>query len=205
MNKIKLTLITLGLGSLFLFSGCSKDQPNLDNKFLKQQCVLPSGSVAPNWVCTGEVKSKELPNAKNYIFAVGIGIKQPLPDLQRQEAYASARDRLSQRISIKVKNMFKKFQSTTGIKKDMTVSRAEQFVSKQISSNVLNNSKVITMWSDQKSKDLYVLMALPKDNMKQKIVNATKTSFHNDKALWQKFLASKAYKELDNEFKKENQ
>ena len=199
MLKVK-SLLNIAFTGIILLTGCSK-QPENKTILNLNKCILPSGTKAPNWVCTQELSNKEYSNANNYIFSVGIGLSQPDPDMQIQEALASARDKLSQRIQVKIKNMFKKFQSTTGLKNNGTLDRTTEFVSKQLSKATLDDNKIITMWTDKKTKNIYILLGLPKTEIKQNIYNSTKTSLNNNKALWQKFIASKAYKELEEQFK----
>ena len=177
-----------------LFTGCmNNNQPQQPQTIGCQR----DGAPAPKWVCTGGA------NFEGGLAAVGIAPAQPDPDMQMQEAMASARDKLAQRIQVKVKNMFKKFQATTGIGNDMTMDRATQFVSKQLSQATLQGSKLIDSWQSPKGT-LYVLVGMPDPaQVQQQVKQAVKTSLKNNKALWQKFLAKKADKDLDQAIKEE--
>ena len=122
---------------------------------------------------------------------------------QRQEAVAAARDDLARQIGIKVKNMFKQFQATTGIGDAQTAEKATENVSKQVASQTLAGSKVVKTWRSP-SGTLFVLVGMPDPNaVKTAVKQAVKTSLHNDQALWQKYLAKKADKELDEAVDKE--
>lgn len=188
MKKI---LLLSGIVTTLLFTGCGNaPQPH------KIGCQR-DGTAAPKWVCTGGS------NVEGGIAALGIAPAQPDPDMQMEEAMASARDKLARRIEVKVKNMFKKFRSTTGIGKDMTMDRAVEDVSKQLSHATLRGSKLINSWQSPKG-NLYVLVGMPDAQQVQKEVkSAVKTSLKNNQALWQKFLAKKADKELDAAIKEE--
>jgi len=180
-------------GAVLLFSGCAmNNQPAPTNN--ENQCVIDNTN-APYWVCNPEVEGA--------IAAVGSAPYTPLGmSFQRTEAAAAARDALARQISVKVKNMFKQYQSTTGVGDDMTVEKVAQNVSKQVASVTLQNSKIMKVWSS-KDKTLYVLVAVPKDTLVKKVKSAIKTTFKNDKALWQEFKSKKAQEELDREVEKE--
>jgi len=188
MKKLLVTT-TLSLGLLGL-AGCANNQPKVQQPSVEQCSV--DGKVAPSWVCDGGAMME------GGIFAVGSAEKSPLGlSFQRTEATAAARDALSRQIKVKVKNMFKQFQATTGIGDAQTADKATQNVSKQVSQSTLSGSKVMKVWISPKGT-MYVLVGMPDPKAVQdEVKNAVKTSLHNDKALWQKFLAQKADKELD--------
>ena len=166
-------------------TGCMQQQ-DLD------ACQI-DGAKAPQWVCN------EGSDLEGGIAAVGSASKSPLGrSFQRKEATSDARDALTRQISVKVKNLFKQFQATTGIGDEQTAEKATSNVSKQVASQTLNGSKVSKTWINPKTGEMYVLVVLPDaSQVKQAVKQATKTSYKNNKALWQKFLAQKADKELD--------
>ena len=188
---MKKLIATGAAAAVILFSGCANNsqvQPAAP-----AACTTISGSVAPEWVCNPEMEGG--------LVAVGSA---PYSPLQRQEAIADARDQLAQQITIKVKNMFKKFVQTTGVGKDMSVDKAVQSVSKQLAYATLKGSRAVKKWYDPKDKTLYVLVGMPNPDLAQKEVkDAVKTSLKNNKALWQQFLAKKADKELEQAIKEE--
>ena len=195
---MKKTLIatTLALGLVSVFTGCSNNQPQPQTM---NQCVLPDGSVAKPWVCTGGS------DMEGGVFAIGSAPKTPAGfSEQREEAMAAARDALSRQIKIKVKNMFKKFVATTGVGDAQTVDKATQNVSKQLSQSTLVGSKQKDMWIDPKDGTLYILVGMPDPKkIEQQVKQAATTSFKNNRALWQKFLAKKADGELDKAIQEE--
>ena len=183
---MKRVLATTALAfSLIGLTGCMNSQPNFE------QCKI-DGAEAPSWVCDGGA------TMEGGLFAVGSAEPNPIGrSFQRTEATAAARDALARQISIKVKNMFKQFQATTGIGDAQTADKATQNVSKQVASQTLAGSKVIKTWVSPKGT-MYVLVGMPDPKaVQQTVKNAVKTSLKNDQALWQKFLAQKADKELD--------
>jgi ribosomal protein S20 len=183
---MKRVLATTALAfSLIGLTGCMNSQPNFE------QCKI-DGIDAPSWVCDGGA------TMEGGLFAVGSAEPSPLGrSFQRTEATAAARDALARQIGIKVKNMFKQFQATTGIGDAQTADKATQNVSKQVASQTLAGSKVIKTWISPKGT-MYVLVGMPDPAaVQQTVKNAVKTLLKNDQALWQKFLAQKADKELD--------
>ena len=186
MKKVLVT--TAVVFSLFGLTGCGEQpapKPNLE------QCMM-DGTQAPQWVCD------EGATMEGGLFAVGSAEKNPIGrSFQKIEAISAARDALSRQISIKVKNMFKQFQATTGIGDAQTADKATQNVSKQISAQTLAGTKVFKTWMSPTGA-MYVLVGMPDPQAVQtEVKKAVKTSLHNDKALWQKFLAQKADKDLD--------
>ena len=190
MKKVLITALAVA----GLMTGCANNnqpQPNVE------ACQM-DGVTAPSWVCDGGAMME------GGLFAVGSAEPSPLGiSFQRTEATAAARDALARQIKVKVKNMFKQFQATTGIGDEQTAEKATQNVSKQVAAATLEGSKVMKVWRSPKGT-LYVLVGMPDPKaVQQEVKKAVKTSLHNDKALWQKFLAQKADKELDAAVEKE--
>ena len=184
MNKSFL----IGIVSIALLVGCSSKKPQP----IEEKCVI-DGSKAPTWVCNGGS------DLKGGVFAVGSAEKSPLGfNFQREEAMAAARDALAREIEVKVKNMFKTYLSSTGVKENQTAERVVTNVSKQISKQVLRNSKLLKTWIS-KNGTMYVLVGIDKNSLKNNI----KTTFKNDEALWQEFKAKKAQEELEYQIDKE--
>jgi len=187
MKKV-LVSATIALGLMGVMTGCMNNQPQQPNL---EACMI-DGKQAPSWVCDGGAMME------GGLFAVGSAEMSPLGrSFQRTEATAAARDALARQIKVKVKNMFKQFQATTGIGDEQTAEKATQNVSKQVAQATLSGSKVMKVWLSPKGT-MYVLVGMPDPKaVQQEVKKAVKTSLHNDKALWQKFLAQKADKELD--------
>ena len=183
---MKKVLATTALAfSLIGLTGCGNTQPNFE------QCSI-DGTQAPQWVCD------EGASMEGGIFAVGSAEKNSMSrNFQKTEAVAAARDALARQLSVKVKNMFKQFQATTGIGDAQTAEKATQNVSRQIASQTLTGSKVIKTWISPKGT-MFVLVGMPDPNaVKQAVKQAVKTTLHNDQALWQEFKAKKADEELE--------
>ena len=191
MKKLNLKMAVMGIlaTGAFMLTGCGQQpQPKLN------------GTKVPAWVFNGGAKIK---NSKKHMFlyAVGSAEKSPLGiNFQRDEAIANARDALSRQISVKVENMFKTYMSSTGVGDSQTAEKVATDVSKQLSREVLQNSKLINTFI-MPDKTMYVLVGMPK--IKQALWNATQTTFHNNQALWQEFKAKKAQQQLDFEINKE--
>jgi hypothetical protein len=115
---------------------------------------------------------------------------------------ADGRDALASQISIKVSNLFKSYKGTTGSGEAATFDASISKVSKQLASETLAGSTAIDSWISPKTGDLYLLVTIKNTPVKEKMDEAVKTSFGNDQAMYQQFLASKAQGELDVELSK---
>jgi len=199
MQKIIRYGLSLAVVGSIVFSGCGKQEPEpFTSVNFKEACNV-KGVEAPGWVC--------MPEYKGSIVAVGIAKPNVAEDLsmQRAEAMADARDVLARQIETKVKNMFKKYVSTTGAGKAQTYEKATQNVSKQIAHQTLRGSKQLSFWQHPKTGELFLLVGVSTENVKQEMEKAIKTTFKNDEALYQEFKAQKAQGELDKELEKYNQ
>jgi hypothetical protein len=187
------------LGSLvvagILLTGCmgSKNEPEIKKTEFKCQ---QNGTLAPQWTCT--------PFIKGSITALGIAKMNAGNDksMQRTEAIAEARDLLASQVSTKVSTLFKSYKATTGSGNSSTFDATVSKVSKQLASQTLNGSHVVKSWTNPNTKELFVLVGISNDSVKNGMDKAVKSSFKNEKALYQKFQASKAQGELDKELEK---
>lgn len=185
LSKVVLAILV----SLYVFTGCSSKQSEVDT--VEQSIYVdPEFEGAPKWI--------HKPQLKNKISEIGSATLNSGNDFafQREEAVANARDNIARRISIKVNNMFKTYKGTTGLKESGTFDKVIETVSKQISSEVLKNSVVEDLWIS-KSKTMYVLVSIDTNEIKTTAKNAVKTSFKNDEAQYQKYLAEDAQGKLD--------
>jgi len=146
---MKKVLATTALAfSLLGLTGCGVSAPDFN------KCMM-DGTQAPTWVCDGGAETE------GGLFAVGSAEKSALGiSFQRTEATASARDALARQIGVKVKNMFKQFQATTGVGDAQTADKATQNVSKQVASQTLAGSKVVKTWRSP-TGTMYVLVGMP--------------------------------------------
>jgi len=194
---------TLGLAVIAtLFTGCGTK--TLEPQTQKQANIIEEsdfrckqdGILAPKWTCD--------PYVEGSIAALGIAKKNAGNDksMQRSEAMADGRDALASQISIKVSNLFKSYKGTTGSGEAATFDASSSKVSKQLASETLAGSTAIDSWISPKTGDLYLLVTIKNTPVKEKMDEAVKTSFGNDQAMYQKFIASKAQGELDVELSK---
>ena len=147
---------------------------------------------APNWVLN--------PRIEGSIASVGSAPRNAGNDFsfQRQEAMGSARDEMARQMSVKVGNMLKSFKSATGSGDDATFDRSTESVSKQIASQTLQGTRSINTWISQNGT-MYMHVVLDTESVIEAMEQAVKTSYKNDKAIYQKFLAKKAQDELKEE------
>jgi hypothetical protein len=183
------SLLVVSMTSV-VFTGCANDNANISTGYVDMEL-----KDAPKWVMNPEVEG--------YIAELGSASRNAGNDFsfQRTEAMADARDNLTKQISIKVNNMFKSFKTATGSGKDSTFDKSSETVSKHIASQTLSGTKVKDTWISR-SGTLYVLMVIDTKAVSDMMDKAIKTSFKNDKAMYQKFLASKAQGELEQELEK---
>ena len=150
---------------------------------------------APQWVLSPYVEGKLSAVGSAKIGPAGVSFAMT-------EALANARDELARQIQIKVKNMFKNFTQVVGIGEEQTVDKVAVNVSKQVAYQVLSNSKQVRNWISPNG-NVYVLVVIDKDVVKDSVKQSTIENAKKDKELWQKFLAKKAHEELEKEIEKE--
>jgi len=184
MMKKTLAVSALVLGLLGL-TGCTNQQPQPTTS---QGCNL-YGEGTPSWVCKPEVEGAYTAIGDAAKTAAGISFQTSI-------AAARARNELARQIEVDVKNMVKDFTATTGVGNEQTVDAVSKIVSKQVAAQVLKGSKILNRWRSSDGT-IVVLVGMPKDVVQKIAKEATITSFKKDKALYQKFLADKADKELD--------
>jgi len=177
-----------------ILSGCMGSQAPQKQDEADFRCKQ-DGQLAPEWTCN--------PYLEGSIAALGVAPKNAGNDLgmQRAEAIAEGRDALANQLSVKVSTLFKSYKATTGSGAEATFDKANSKVSKQLASQTLQGSKGVKTWRD-KAGTMYILVGLSNEPVKTQMENAVKTSFKNDKAMYQKFLAAKANGELDAELEK---
>lgn len=196
---VKSAVATLLLSTLF--SGCvSQPQPSEVKKPVEEKADFrcrQDGVLAPDFTCD--------PFADGAIVGLGIAKMNVGGDksFQRSEAAADARDELARQLEVKVSNLFKKFKASTGSGKNATFDRATSEVSKQVATQTLKNTKQIgRSWRHPKTGELWLMVGISTDIVTNKMDDAIKTSFNNDKAMYQRFLATRANGELEEELEK---
>lgn len=190
----RFNILLLSVIAAIGFSACSSKQ-EVEVKEIVQECVQ-DGVKAPTWTCNPEVSGS--------IAAVGIAKMNAGNDksFQRSEALADGRDALTSQIETKTSNLFKSYKATTGVAQDATYDNASSKVSKQVASQTLSGSKAVAVWQHPNTKELYLLVTVSSDSVKSNLKEGVKTSFKNEKALYQKLLADDASGELDRELEK---
>jgi hypothetical protein len=190
------TILVLSVASLF--AGCgSSNKPELPKakKVGENTFVNPELQGAPKWVL--------MPQVKGYVAEMGSAPANMGNDIsfQREEAMADARSNIARQIETKVNTMFKSYKGVTGGGKDATFDKSSESVSKQLASQTLEGTVVKDTWIS-KSNTLYILMIVDTKEVISMMEDAMNTSFKNNKAMYQKFLASKAQNELSDELEK---
>lgn len=196
-NTIRTILITGLLSTMFV--ACNSAQPEVAKPAEEKadfRC-RQDGVLAPDFTCD--------PYAEGAIVTLGIAKMNAGGDksFQRTEALASARDGLARQIEVKVSNLFKSFKATTGSGSDATFDKSSSDVSKQLASQTLQGSKQIgRSWRHPQTGELFVMVGIAEKTIENGMEDAIKTSFKNEKAMYQRFLAAQASGELEKELQK---
>jgi len=198
MNKIIMSSILSVAIAGTMFTGCGSNAPTPQVKKVQEEADFrcrQDGQLAPKWTCN--------PYAEGSIAAVGIAKMNAGHDksMQRSEAMADGRDALASQISTKVSNLFKSYKGTTGSGSAATFDASSSKVSKQLATQTLSGTRAIDSWTSAKN-ELYLLVVVSNEPVKRTMDKAIKTSFKNDNAMYQKFLAAKADGDLDKELEK---
>lgn len=187
VKKFIISLVILAAYSL-MFTGCGNKR--IDNDMLEEEF-----DNAPEWVLTG--------HEKGVFSAVGSAkIGKPGMQFAKTAALAQARDELARQISVKVRSLVNNFVQQTGLGDDQLVDRLGKQVSKQVTNETLSGSRQKDVWISP-SSELYVLVFMEINAIKQSVKNQVITSYKNKEAEWQMFKAQNAGEELDREIEKE--
>ena len=179
-------LASLLAGCAGLTGGSDKSQP----KVAAAACVWPGTSqTAPGWTCDEPVEGVE-------VSAVGIYEKTAAGlQFQKDQATAAARVVLAQQMRVHVTNMIKQYAEVTGAVPSETVDKVNTSVSKLITNETLDGSRVFRS-AVSPAGSLYVLVGFDPKLVSRKTEDVIKTSMNNDRALWQQFKAKQAQDEL---------
>ena len=149
---------------------------------------------APEWVCNGE-------DIEGSIVATGSAPKSKLGmNFTKNEAMAAARSALALAIQADVKTKVEQFARSTGVGDAETADKVSTQVSKQIAKIKLKGTKRLKTWNHPQTGEMFVLMGVPVASVNEETKKLVKTSYKNDEALYQQFVASKALDKLDAEF-----
>lgn len=160
-------------------------------------CTFPDApSVeAPGWICDEPVAGVE-------VSAVGSAAKSAAgTSFMKQQAATAARVQLAQNAQVEVSNMVKNYVETTGIGDNQTVDKVSASVTKQITSQTLNGSRIYKSRKGP-SGTMYVLVGMDPAAVAKTAKTAITSSMGKDKALWQQFRSKKAQDELADEISK---
>lgn len=195
MNKLAMAAIAsaLALG----LSAC-ETAPKTPAK-ASLQCVFPDAqdTVAPGWICDEPVEGID-------VYAVGIHEKTGAGlQFQKDQAVAAARVALAQQMRVHVQNMIKQYVETTGAASSETVDKVNTSVSKVITKETLEGSRLFQSKVSPRGT-MYVLVGFDTKLTQKKTEDALKTSMKNERALWQQFKAKQGQDELAAEIAKMN-
>jgi len=147
---------------------------------------------------TEERGSKDMPSwaldtpiDDNIIYAVGQGKKQN-PSLAKKTATGRARSEISQQVSIKVASLFNDFMQESGVGENAQALEFTENVTKQVSNNVLNGSKVSKTYA-AKDGTIFVLVEYSLDLAKQEALKAVKS----EEALFNELKARQGLEALE--------
>ena len=166
-------------------------------KIAVADCVFPnSDKAAPGWVCDEPVEGMQ-------VTAVGSAAKSDAGvGFMKQMAATEARVQLAQNMRVQVQNMIKQYVETTGAASKETVDRVNTSVTKQITDQSLQGTRIVKSTTGPDGT-MYVLVGLDTAGAQQLTEAAIKTSMNNDQAAWQQFRAKKGQDELAEEIAKQ--
>ncbi len=161
------------------------------------ECVFPgSDKAAPLWVCDAPVEGMS-------VGAVGSAAKSDAGiAFMKQMAATEARVQLAQNMKVQVQNMIKQYAETTGAGSKETVDRVNTSVTKQITDQTLQGTKIFRSIVAPDGT-MFVLVGLDEAAAQKLTETAVKTSMNNDQAAWQQFKAQKGQDELAAEIAKQ--
>jgi len=187
-NMLLTSVIALGVAA------CSSAPAKVEKM---AECVFPgSDKEAPLWVCDAPVEGMT-------VGAVGAAAKSDAGiAFMKQMAATEARVQLAQNMKVQVQNMIKQYAETTGAASAETVDRVNTSVTKQITDQTLQGTRIFRSIVGPDGT-MYVLVGLDEAGAQKLTETALKTSMNNDQAAWQQFKAQKGQDELAAEIAKQ--
>jgi hypothetical protein len=187
-NMLLTSVIALGVAA------CSSAPAKVEKV---AECVFPgSDREAPLWVCDAPVEGMT-------VGAVGAAAKSDAGiAFMKQMAATEARVQLAQNMKVQVQNMIKQYAETTGAASAETVDRVNTSVTKQITDQTLQGTRIFRSIVGPDGT-MYVLVGLDEAGTQKLTETALKTSMNNDQAAWQQFKAQKGQDELAAEIAKQ--
>jgi hypothetical protein len=187
------TLTSLAVAGVIatIITGCGGSTPTPKQQEADFRCKQEN-VLAPKWTC--------VPMVEGAYAGVGVATKSAAGmGFMRRVALANGRSALAQQIQSQVKDKIETFTRTTGASNSETVDKVVTAVSKQIAKVNLAGSKAVDAWTAP-SGALYLLVTVKEDVVNSEVKKAIKSSFNNDKALYQEFKSKQALESLDKEF-----
>ncbi len=197
MKKISLAIVaTLILGACTSSQTAPQQSINNNGAYAAQsQNML--GNL-PTWALNPYVEGAESAVGMVKVGASGTGNA-------RNKAIARARVELANQMEVKVQAMTKDYLNVVGQGDNEIVESAFSQVSKQVSRQTLTGSRQIDMFMTP-DKELYVLVAVPNEVVKEAVKDAMDNSIDklkSEEKLYQEFKADQAQKELEAVMEKE--
>ncbi|HTY01523.1 MAG TPA: LPP20 family lipoprotein [Bacteroidota bacterium] len=157
-----------------------------------KEAAPPPASDVPDWYLNP-------PSDPNFLFAAKSA---PSADMQLaiEKATAEARADISRQMEVRVQSLVKKFDEEVGTGNDTQLLSQFTSASKQVTSNVLNGSKVKQQKVGHEGNGYraYVLMQLPIGAAADQLLESMK----KNNQTYTRFRATETFKELDDEAKK---
>ncbi|MEY4980535.1 MAG: hypothetical protein RLZZ352_2805 [Pseudomonadota bacterium] len=181
----------VAIGAISLLTGCLGTTGGVKAPVAKvPDCSWPGTSqAAPGWTCDEPIEGVE-------VSAIGIYEKTAAGlQFQKDQAAAAARVTLAQQMKVHVANMVKQYAETTGAGSAETVDKVNTSVSRLITSEVLEGSRIFKS-AVSPTGSMYVLVGFDEKVAARKTQEVLKTSMNNERALWQQFKSKQAQDEL---------
>lgn len=184
MKKV-LVLFMLAVFGLILLTGCggSKQVSAEKNPYLQMQ-----------------KRANEF-NKNGAVAVVGQG-ESSREDIARKKSYTDARANLADALEAKVQTLSKSFLEEVGTSGDSEINEAFSRTTKVMSSSVLKGSfpEDEVMVEKESKITIYTLMVINPATFNQSLLDEMNKS--GNKKLYERFRASQAYDELNNEMEK---
>ncbi len=181
--KLFRIVIMLGLVAMFL-AGCGGGPP--------KEVINKPDSCIPDWYMRP-------PTDPNYLYSASSGDSRDM-QLAIDKATADTRQKIAEQLDVTVKGLTKKFIEEAGEGEQTEIIGMFTRVTKQVVNTRLQGSRVAKqeICPQGSMYKAFVLMELPVGEAAAGLLKG----INNDHKLYDRFRASQAYKELDEEVKK---
>ncbi len=160
---MKKTLLAITSALVVLnFTACSSKEENMEPKKIIGECTI-QGEEAPSWVCG------TYDDPTRYT-AVGSAPYSKLGhNFSRNEAILNGRANLVNQIQLQVKTKAESYMRSTGLQENEMVEKVVTQLSKQTTDMTISDSKQISYWQSKNDNAIYILIAMNKDSVNNKI------------------------------------